>query len=234
MNFVGHIHLALVHLDGAGPGRTPGAVESSVPDPDGGAVPYLVGSALPDFAAMGRFRLTGRPGDEGVRAGIELHHRTDDAFHRHPWFRSNSTAVAEQLEARGLSRGAARACGHVGIELLLDGHLLAGRPALRTSTQRALRSAGEPRLGLVVAVEEHQRPAWRDHLDTLSSWSLPEDYGEADAVAERLRRILARRPRLAFGDDEVHLVGRVLAERKPTLEAGTDELVADLAETLAA
>lgn len=220
MNFVGHIHLArLVE----GPGRDAG-------EPFG----LLIGAALPDIAAMGRFRLTDRPVDPAISHGVDLHHRTDDAFHRHPWFRTNSRAVSDRLEAAGLPRGAARACGHVGVELLLDGRLLETEPDLERSVQEAIRRLGVDDLGLSTVVDDAHRGDWSAHLHSVANWTLPRDYRRPAAVAERLRRILDRRPRLAFTVDHLGLVQDALAERQPLLEAGGDALVSDLRDSLAA
>ena len=127
MNFVGHIEVAR-RLPGAP--RAPGEPSAGFAGPGGERAGYLVGAALPDFAAMGRFRLSsaaaadgpvGERSRVGLRRGLEVHHRTDDAFHRHRWFREASVAVTERLQADGVARGPAMACGHVGVELLLDG-----------------------------------------------------------------------------------------------------------------
>lgn len=217
MNFVGHIHLARLHLDHTGTA------------PDG----FLIGAALPDFAAMGRFRLTDRPTDDSVRAGVELHHRTDDAFHSHRWFRTNSQMVSKRLEQEGLPRGAAKACGHVGVELLLDGQLLDENDGLREAVERATAGVDQPSLGLTSLVNESKQQDWSRHLESISGWPLPDDYRSATAVAERLRRILSRRPRLAFTPEHIELVGNTLGDCQPDLESSSASLIEDLDRLLA-
>ncbi len=219
MNFVGHIHVARVS---AADGR-------EQPDDVG----YLIGSALPDLATMGRFRLTERPGSQSVGAGVDLHHRTDDAFHGHRWFRRHSQAVTGQLEQAGLPRGAAMACGHVGVELLLDGQLLDQHPDLRTTVQGAIGDVDRDSHGLSEVVAADRLEDWADHLARISTWTLPDDYRRPESVAERLRRILARRRRLAFPIQQVELVADVLGRRQPMLESGSQELIDDLRDTLA-
>ncbi len=226
MNFVGHIHLA--RLDLARQGHSAGD------ETDDRELRFLIGSALPDIAAMGRFRLSGRPADPLIGAGVDLHHRTDDVFHRHPWFRRNSKAVAAELEAGGLSRGAARACGHVGVELLLDGRLLDEQPGLRPWVERSMSTLATPRFGLSTAVDDGNQPQWQHHLSSVSDWPLPTDYRQPAAVAERLRRILRRRPRLAFGDDQVAVVDETLSRHQPKLEAEMADLIDELSSSLAA
>ncbi|MGH1491533.1 MAG: hypothetical protein ACRBK7_19390 [Acidimicrobiales bacterium] len=199
----------------------------------GDDVGYLIGSALPDIATMGRFRLTERPDSDSVGAGIDLHHRTDDAFHGHRWFRRNSQAVTKTLEQAGLPRGAAMACGHVGIELLLDGQLLDQNPDLRPSVQAAMVDVGRAEHGLTEVVASERQQDWAVHLERIADWTLPDDYRQPDSVAERLRRILARRRRLAFPIEQVGLVADTLRQRQPILEAGSKELIEDLRSELA-
>jgi hypothetical protein len=195
---------------------------------DSASIGYLIGSALPDIATMGRFRLKDRPSSEEVRAGVDLHHRTDDAFHSHRWFRRNSQIVAGELEKAGLARGAAMACGHVGVELLLDGQLLDRNPDLRPQVQGAIAAVGHTEHGLATVVGPDRQAEWLVHLGRIADWSLPEDYREPVAVAERLRRILERRPRLAFPFEQVHAVAEVLGRRQSALEAGSGQLIDDL------
>lgn len=226
MNFVGHVHIAALRLNSS----DRGGLGDAIADPSG----YLTGAALPDFAAMGRFRLMSRPSEGSVAVGIDFHHRTDDAFHRHPWFRGNSDAVTADLEQAGINRGAARACGHVGVELLLDGHLLAEGAELRLATQDVMRDLTNPDLGLATAVDVDRRDEWWSHLRRVARWELPDDYRDPVAVAKRLHRILARRPRLAFGTEEIPTVARLLEHRQSPLEGGAAELVRDLDKELAA
>lgn len=218
MNFVGHVAVAIGHRHTSGGGH----------HGDG----YLLGAALPDLAAMGRFRLLGRPVDGSVARGVDLHHRTDEVFHRHPWFRACTSTVTRRLEAVGLPRGAARACGHVGVELLLDGHLLAADPGLGPSVQRTIAEADRRVDDLEPLVAEPQRPGWRHHLGRLAGWPVPDDYDEPAAVAARLQRILARRPRLAFDRDGVALVARVLDEQRAAVADGAAALLDDLLDDL--
>src|SRR5690349_22770486 len=81
---------------------------------------FVLGAMLPDLSSMAGARIE-RVHDETVAAGVAHHHRIDHAFHAcAPFVRLCSSAL-ETLEARGVSRAAARAVGHVGSELLLDG-----------------------------------------------------------------------------------------------------------------
>ena len=208
MNVGGHVTVATAVLQGRGPG-------------------FLLGAALPDLAAMGRFRLRGHTTDQAVTAGIAVHHATDDAFHRHPWFVERNRRLAGMLLDAGVDRGAARACSHVGIELLLDGELLADR-AIAEAIGSAFDAIVERRHALATLVVADDRLDWLTHLDWLATHHLPSDYDDAVAVARRLYRILARRPRLALNIDHVEIVAETLTDAQPDIKATARSLVDDL------
>lgn len=215
MNFVGHI-----------------AVARMVSGPSAASSGYLLGAALPDLATMGRFRLLGRSDDADVSAGVDLHHRTDDAFHSHRLFRETSSAASAALTEAGLPRGAALACGHVGVELLLDGHLLLRTAGLRAAVEDAIAAAGDRPDALAEMVEPARREEWRHHLDRLAAWSIPDDYDQPAAVANRLHRILNRRRRLRFSTDEIGTVAAGLDRQQQTVVDGARGLLADLESQL--
>lgn len=196
-------------------------------------VSLWLGAALPDLAAMGRFRLMGETSDAAVASGIALHHRTDEAFHRHRHFTMPMARLRTALTDDGLGRGATRAVAHVGPELLIDGELLD-----RASLPEAVEAAFDTIVGSLDALEglvvEEQRENWRRHLAQVRSWGLPQDYADAGAVANRLHRILARRPRLAFDSDQIATIGRRLGEEQPGIVARVDELMGEMTSELAA
>lgn len=220
MNFVGHIEVA---------GRLRTASGPATPE-------FLIGSALPDFAAIGRFRLTeaATEASPGLADGLNVHHRTDDSFHRHSWFREANEAVTDRLQALGVARGPAMACGHVGVELLLDGLLLDRDDALRGRVEQSMAAVGDPALGLRSLVADEHRDRWADHLVRIARWPLPLDYREPAAVARRLARILSARPRLALPDHQIDQVTFALTEQQPRLEAGADALINDLVDQVGA
>lgn len=173
MNFFAHVHLALRRRDDAA---------------------WLVGSMAPDLASMGRLRLGRGAADPDLAEGIAFHHRTDDAFHGAPRFVELMRRSREDLRARGVGPGAALAIGHVGVELLLDGHL-AEAHGVPFSFRDALEGAGE--LGPALELRgEGGEARWREVCSRLAAAPVPERYVEPGFVAERLIRILAPRPRL--------------------------------------
>lgn len=193
-----------------------------------------LGSALPDVAGMGRFRLArAGDGDGGcpLQAGIRLHHRTDDVFHGHRWFVARQAEVHDDLTAAGFDRGPALACAHVGVELLLDGVLLGDAPTSEV-VHGAFAAIDDLRDPLGALVEPASEADWQDHLTRFTGGAAVDGLDDPVEVARRLQRILARRPRLAFGPRQLpHLVD-VLARRLPSVADGAHALVADLAARL--
>lgn len=213
MNAGGHIAVALgLMQEGADPG-------------------FLLGAALPDLSTMGGFRLLGTTADAGIVGGIALHHRSDDVFHRHSWFTERNRHLIARLSSAGVGRGPARACAHVGIELLLDGELL-GDPAIAGAAAEAF-GAIESRLdSLLPLVRPDKTAGWRQHLVSLAGRGLPHDYDDATAVAERLYRILERRPRIALEAEHIGTVASALLEAQPSIADTAASLIAELENEL--
>jgi hypothetical protein len=83
----------------------------------------VLGAMLPDFATMSGARLA-EPTDAAIAHGIELHHKTDAAFHHLAPVLALMRELDGHLEAAGCARGPRRAVAHIGVELLLDGVLV--------------------------------------------------------------------------------------------------------------
>ena len=188
MNYFGHAAVASWHGP-ASPGRALGAM-------------------LPDFAGMCGARL-GDASDPELAEGIALHHATDHAFHE----LAPVTALMRELDARldqlGCARGPRRAAAHVGVELLLDGTLVA-EPAYRASFLAGL--------GCDAA-----RVTWRDPdgparfavlIDRLRGFGVPDDLREPAAITQRLARVLGGRPLLAPSPSDLRAIGKALAEHQ--------------------
>ncbi|HBP23029.1 MAG TPA: hypothetical protein DEA08_35305, partial [Planctomycetes bacterium] len=159
---------------------------------------WVLGSMAPDFASMAGLRLARGEGEPAgaLGEGIAFHHRSDDAFHGAPRFLELMKSARVDLRERGVGLGAALAISHVGVELLLDGWLVEQggvpepyREAVASAEARAeaLSFQGD---------EEAARRQWRSACARLAQAPLPEGYTDPRFVAERLVRILARRPRL--------------------------------------
>jgi hypothetical protein len=189
----------------------------------------LVGTALPDFAAMARLRLV--PVDGIVGTGIRLHHLTDGVFHRHEWFLDLERDMHTALVADGMPRGGALACSHVGVELVLDGALL-HEPWTADAVADVYAAIGDPTDEVVAAVEPARREQWRRHLSGVALHLDPFAYCDPSVVAERLHRITSSRPRLAFDDEHIGTLARHLARVQPEIAAAAGTVIQQVAGTL--
>ena len=153
---------------------------------------------LPDFVSMAGLRLEAVEGDAPLERGVAFHHQCDDAFHSAPIFVDMMERAREQLEQWGMPSGPAMAIGHVGVELLLDGHLVEQR-GVSPEYRAALDSAAEVDVLLRFhGLDRAQgRSRWRILCERLRAAPVPESYRESAFVADRLIKILSSRPRLA-------------------------------------
>lgn len=188
---------------------------------------FVLGAMLPDLASMAGLRLVAQD-DAQLANGVALHHETDHRFHTAPAFVALCTSALSELEAQGVRRGAARAVGHVGSELLLDG-ALSGNDHARAIYLRALSAAIEQSLEIRVrsSFEGEHREPMRDLLVRLAAAPLPQGYRDVDFVYERMQRILARRPLLALAPQDRAPVLRWLRAAATRVHEDAGELVRD-------
>jgi hypothetical protein len=200
VNILGHTHVAL-----AG-GRD-----------DSG---YLLGAVLPDLAPMARVKVVRTALPRAVADGVDCHVRTDEAFHAHPTFAAGSRAIREELDARGVASGPARAVGHAGWELLLDGALVG--TATEGAFRRAMAAGGDATAAMTAA----DASRWVAFVDR--SRSAPTlAFGDPRWVAERLFGMLARRPRLRLPEEQVPTVAEVLGGQAEAVRALAPDVLAD-------
>jgi acyl carrier protein phosphodiesterase len=182
MNFFGHAVVAQRHE------ATRGAVRAE----------FVLGAMLPDFASMLRVRPPGSTLAE-LEAGVRFHHVTDDAFHGCNSFLEFSGHALVYLSDHGLPRGPARAVAHVGVELLLDSAFVS--ESANEAYLRAVASGSLERVASQIhwqSADSNQRFAQLCH--TLSRRGPLRSDTSPELIAERLRNILASRPRLALDD----------------------------------
>ena len=180
---------------------------------------------LPDFEAMVRVPLVDVR-DPVIQRGIELHHRTDDAFHRTRAFLSLTAGALDALTHAGVRRGTARAVGHIGTEMFLDGCLCEEEPHVAHYLT-------------ALEVEAHGSLRWQDGGGAyhrlhrrLKSWGAPRDYSDTSFVLERLRDALRRRPALAIAEDEAHRVAACLPALQERVRREARELLDELRDAL--
>lgn len=159
---------------------------------------FVLGSMLPDLAAMAGLRVAGADSTE-LRQGIRLHHESDERFHACAVFGALTRDGARDLQALGLRRGPARGAAHVGIELLLDGWLVGERPptdAYRSAIDRAAVCSD------TVQWRTPPTKEWRRLCARITTAEATDGYKDPAEVARRTARALARRPRLALAEQE--------------------------------
>jgi hypothetical protein len=216
MNFFGHAALAASHF-------------SEREAPLAHHLPTLcLGAMLPDFIGMLRL---GRPTihDAALAEGIAFHHGTDEVFHDLPGFQRLSRQAFSWLSERDMPRGPARAVAHMGIEMLLD-EVMANDAAAREAYVSAL---GVP-LGQLLSFSD---PPDAERLAGLQEALLTRSASQleppATLVAERIRRSLAGRPRLATDDAGQALLGSWVSTTRPLVTAEAPEVLAMLRARLA-
>ena len=181
---------------------------------------------LPDFAGMCGARL-GDTADVDLAAGIALHHATDAAFHRLAPVVALMRELDERLERLGCARGPRRAVAHVGVELLLDGVLVA-EPAYRASYLAGIGCASAA--------------TWRDAdgparfavlVERLRTYGVPDDLRAPDAIASRLARVLGDRPLLAPSPADLRAIARALADQQPRVAVAAEAVMRGVRAALA-
>ena len=187
----------------------------------------VLGSMLPDFATMSRTRLA-EPTDPAIATGIDLHHRTDSAFHHLPPVLALMRELDDRLEAGGCARGPRRAVAHIGVELLLDGVLVA-EPAYREAYESALalhpsgvrfRDEGDAERFAVL----HAR---------LREYGVPDDLKKPESIVHRMHRMLAHRPLLAPNAADLVAIRTALAAHQPRVEVAAATVVRAMRAALA-
>ena len=186
---------------------------------------HLLGSMLPDFEAMVRVSLV-EVRDPDIQRGIDLHHRTDEAFHRAPIFVELCARALSELMSAGVRRGTARAVGHIGSEMFLDGWL-----AREQNHVDDYLAALEAEVAGCLEWED-DGCAFSKLRARLMMWGAPHDYAEPSFVLARLADALQRRPALKVLDDESAQVQGFLPRLQRMVESHAPELLTELQETL--
>jgi len=185
----------------------------------------VLGSMLPDFETMVRVRLT-EVRNPDIQRGIDLHHRTDHAFHRTPTFLALCSHALAELTQAGVRRGTARAVAHIGSEMFLDGWL-ANEQGRVDDYLSALRMDASDHLQW-----QDEGRAFVKLNERLLGWGAPHDYGEPPFVLERLCDTLQRRPALSLLDDQLDPVAKYLPFLQRMVERAATELLDELQDAL--
>jgi len=194
---------------------------------------FVLGAMLPDFASMLRTRPPGASQD-ALRAGLAFHHATDDAFHGAQSFVEFSREASSFLLGRGLPRGSARAVAHVGVELVLDGAFVLLESAANEAYLSAIDCALTERVASTIHWPSLDAGVRFERLClTLKTRGAFPSHTPAELLAERLRAILAGRPRLAMDEAGQSVVREWLVTARPAIVSGAAQLLSEVEQRLA-
>jgi hypothetical protein len=154
---------------------------------------YVLGAMLPDWTAWVGDRLR-HVEHASLAAGVRFHHESDAAFHAGARFVALVRESSRSLQAAGLGRGPARGAAHIGIELLLDGALLAEENGV-CAYDAALAVAPAASLHLAWGRPESAR-RFEQISRRLARQGPPRGLVVPERVAAAVVRTLDRRPRL--------------------------------------
>jgi hypothetical protein len=192
---------------------------------------FVLGAMLPDFASMLRCRPP-RAESSVLEQGVRFHHATDDAFHGSESFLEFSRRASSFLATKGLSRGSARAVAHVGVELVLDG-ALAAETAANEAYLSALDAALTTQVTSQISWNAHEYAVQFQHLcHSLRRRGAVFGDASAELIAERLRRILASRPRLALDDMGQNVVRDWVVAARPLIVSRAPLLIVEVERRL--
>lgn len=190
---------------------------------------FGVGAILPDLARMAGVPRAPKADDAVVERGVACHHRVDGVFHDTPTFLRLSRELRRRLRDDGVHRPAALGTGHVGIELLLDGHLLS-----RSDIARRWLHVVEATRALPSTRLRWPAPECAARYDALCG-RLPElaaGYVDPGVVAQRVVAILSRRPRLRPDPTDVPAITRAIVAFAPRVAEVTDAWLDEIATGL--
>lgn len=206
MNYFGHAALA---------------VWRSRAEPRESAERYIFGAMLPDLLPMVGAQLRGPLLDDDVARGVQFHLQVDALFHETDAFLTLNRRALQDLRELGVSRGPARACAHIGVEMLIDAQLIKD-PELLDGYLRALAVGARS-----VHVHDGQDAKSVTSLMGLCGHLLDRGAWVHAVAPERLERrlggALAHRPRLTPTSEELRLIAKYLctfelaAEQMPHL-----------------
>lgn len=169
---------------------------------------------LPDLCAMARRPCTSGNGTE-VDAGHIFHLTTDAAFHKTEMFVYHNLRVLTELRHIGISRGPARACAHMGVEILIDAQLI-HRPDYLEAYLQAL-SWGAHQLSTDDASElaqnwpQSERSSFAELLQFLVDRGPWVFEASQERIQNRLLGALLHRKRLSPSEPELVEIAQFLA-----------------------
>lgn len=173
---------------------------------------------IPDFQSMSGARVSVAH-EPDVATGIELHHATDAKFHRLPVVTGLMRELDNLLLGLGCARGPRRAVAHIGVELLLDGVLVAD-PAYREAYARGL--AHDPEIDWRADGDAER---FSRLLARLREYGPPHDLERPAAIVQRLARVLGPRPLIAPSPADLRAIATALADYQPRVVVAAETVM---------
>ena len=188
---------------------------------------FVLGAMLPDFAGMIGERPP-RVEHVALERGVAFHHETDRVFHESPTFRALQSDARQKLRALGLPRPSALAVGHIGVEILLDASLAKDATA-REGYVRAIFAARPAALGAHIAWSDSDAALRFERLrEILETRGVSERAADANAVAWRVARALAGRPRFRLDEQGERTVLAWAEQAAYSVAEAADSVIAEL------
>jgi hypothetical protein len=176
----------------------------------GGTSKFVLGAMLPDLLPMARVRDTETFDDSELALGVQFHLQTDSLFHETEAFITLNREALKELRSQGISRGPARACAHMGVEMLIDARLAEERNFHDGYLEALASGAGDPLL-----FGPHKREAGervRALCDHLAEKGKGIHAATRERFALRLGRTLENRPRLRPTESELVKIADYLCD----------------------
>jgi hypothetical protein len=184
---------------------------------------------LPDLIAMARAsseRIQFSSAE--LKAGWDFHLRTDEVFHRTRSFQVLNRTALDHFARLKIRKGPARACAHIGVEMLIDASLAEDSryhapyvQALRWGAQRVVRFG-------------YSDPSVKTRLSALLEHLADEGpkvhNAEPERLAFRLERTLYDRPKLKPTNSELQAMAHYLGDFQFMSQA-VEELLVELQDS---
>jgi hypothetical protein len=172
---------------------------------------FVLGAMLPDLAQMVGVHVSDAESsvDRDVRAGLNFHLKTDAHFHDTATFRSLNLRSLSEFKRMEVSKGPARACAHIGVEMLIDAEL-AQRTQFQTPYHEALRFGVQNHERLGCASPEARRVCGL--LQHLDDKGITLHAATEERFILRLERALGARKRLRPTPHELAAMVRYLCD----------------------
>lgn len=175
----------------------------------GASTRFVLGAMLPDLIPMAGVPILRSFADRDLNSGLSFHVETDALFHNTRTFIELNRKALSDLRALGVSRGPARACAHIGVEMWIDVELAKSHASLSGYETALSELCQRPQVLDPLAPQECERAA---HLcEHLLRMGRSAFHPSAEKFALRLHRTLSPRKRLVPTAEELVVIANYLS-----------------------